>query len=63
MGFFMPELDQVPVLRPPVGFGRPGQIKGLQDIGLSLGVIPVEDIGRRIKIKLLQIVIPVVFKL
>ena len=46
VGLILPEPYHIPVLCPPVGFRGAAQIDGLQDIGLSLGIIPVKDIDR-----------------
>ena len=48
MGFIISELYDIPVLCPTVGLCRPGEIKGFQDICLSLGIVPVQDVRVRI---------------
>ena len=58
MGFLILEADHFPVLASFVGFTGSGQINRLQNIGFSLGVVTVENIGSLIKIHLQQLIIP-----
>jgi hypothetical protein len=45
MGFLPAEPDQVPVLYAPVRFGGRDHIYGFQNIGFTLRIISVEDVG------------------
>ena len=49
MGLVMPELYDIPVLCAPVGLCCSGQIESLEYIRLSLGIIPIQNIGLWIK--------------
>ena len=52
MCFFFSEKNQFPVFGIFVGSGCPADIYRFQNIGLSLGIIPIENIGFRIKIQI-----------
>ena len=57
VGFILAETDHIPVLRPAVGLGRSGQIHSLQNIRLPLGIVPVKNIRRTIKLHIQKIII------
>ena len=50
MRFILMKPNHILVLTSPVGLCRSRKINRLQNIGFSLRVIPVENIGRRIKV-------------
>ena len=52
MGFIVTKLYDISVLCPSVGLRRSGQVKRLQNIGLSLGVISIQDVCVRIKFQI-----------
>jgi len=58
MGLLILKADHLPVLASLVGFAGTCQINRLQDIGLSLGIVAVENIGALIKIHLQRLIIP-----
>ena len=57
VGFILTEPYHVPVFRPAVGFGRSGQIHRLQDIRLPLGIVPVKNIRRTVKLHIQKIIV------
>ena len=50
------------VFAPSVGLRRPGQIDSLQNIRLSLGIIPVENVGAAIKFQIQKFVVSKIFQ-
>jgi hypothetical protein len=49
VGFVVLKTDHLPVFAAAVGLGRAADIDCLQDVRLSLGIVPVKDIGARRK--------------
>ena len=62
MCFFFSEKNQFPVFGIFVGSGCPADLYRFQNIGLSLGIIPIENIGFRIKIQIQRTVIPIILE-
>ena len=60
MGFFLIETDHFSVPAPPVGLRRRTDINRFQNIGLPLGIIPIENIGTPVKIHLKPVVISII---
>ena len=45
-----------------MGLRRPGQIDSLQNIRLSLGIIPVENVGAAVKFQIQKFVVSKIFQ-
>ena len=61
MGFLLLKPDHIPVLGASVGLGSPAEIDRLKDVGLSLGVIPIENICSAVKFQVKKIIISEIF--
>ena len=60
MRLFPVEIDNLSVLASPVRLGGSRHKYSLQNIGLSLGVIPIQNIGALVKLHGESIIIPVI---
>ena len=60
MGLFFSKLDQLPVLAAAVGFCRAAHVNRLQNIGLSLGIVAVKNIGSLVKINMQLMIISII---
>ena len=61
MGFILGKPDDLLILAASVRFSRSAEIDRLQYIRLSLSIVPVQNIGSRIKLHVQACVIAVIF--
>ena len=63
MRLLLPETDQLPVLAAPVRAGSSAQIYRLQQIRLTLGIVPEKNIDAGRKCDIRRIIISVIIQL
>ena len=62
VGFIFSKPDHILVFRPPVGLGGAAHINCLQDIGLPLCIVAVENIGSLTQFHMQFFIIAVILK-
>ena len=62
VGLIFSKPDHIPVFRPSVGLGSAAHINCLQDIGLSLCIVAIENIGSLTQFHMQFFIIAVILK-